>query len=94
MEIPGIDGKKIEVSIPEGAQTGHRIRLKQKGMPVLRSEKRGDLYLDVMVETPRNLSKRQKELLKEFAGNSTDGTSPDADGFLGKIKDWWDNLSA
>lgn len=98
IEIPSIDGKKLEVSIPEGTQTGQRIRLRGKGMSVLRSTSYGDLYLEVMVETPVNLSKRQKELLQEFDGgehNTPDAAhknSPQSEGFFSKIKELWQDL--
>jgi molecular chaperone DnaJ len=100
IEIPSIDGKKLEVTIPEGIQTGQRIRLRGKGMSVLRSSSFGDLYLEVMVETPVHLSKRQKELLQEFddgGENNTPDTahknSPQSAGFFSKIKELWQDLT-
>ena len=65
-EVPTIDGGRTRVKIPEGTQTGKRLRLPSKGMPVLRSKSRGDMYVQVTVETPQKLTKRQKDLLKEF----------------------------
>ena len=64
IEVPTIDGKKARVSMPEGTQTGKQFRLKGKGMPVLRSNQAGDMYIQVTVETPVNLSRRQRELLR------------------------------
>ena len=66
IEVPTIDGKKARVNIPEGAQNGKQFRLKGKGMPVLRSSQSGDMYIQVAVETPVNLTRRQRELLREF----------------------------
>src|SRR6202012_5931759 len=66
IEVPTLDGGRAKVSIPEGTQSGRQFRLKSKGMPVLRSAQHGDLYIEVAVETPVKLTKRQKELLREF----------------------------
>ena len=65
-EVPTIDGGKTRVKVPEGTQSGRRFRLTGKGMPVLRSQQIGDMYVQVVVETPQNLTKRQRELLAEF----------------------------
>src|SRR6202011_2774073 len=65
-EVPTIDGGKTRVKIPEGTQTGRRFRLQSKGMPVLRSKQVGDMYVQVVVETPQNLTKKQRDLLAEF----------------------------
>lgn len=93
VEVPTIDGKRIKVNIPAGTQTGQQFRLKSKGMSVLRSPNRGDMYAEVMVETPVNLSKRQKELLKEFAGDENNSkTNPNSAGFFNKVKDLWEDL--
>ena len=93
IEVPTIDGGRVKVTIPEGTQTGHQFRLKGKGMSVLRSQARGDMYIEVAVETPVNLSKKQRDLLKEFdhsGGGKT--TSPEAEGFFTKVKDFWADL--
>src|SRR5579885_1420152 len=66
VEVPSIDGGKARVKIPAGTQTGRRFRLEGKGMPVLRTKQTGDMYVQVTVETPQNLTKRQRELLAEF----------------------------
>ena len=65
-EVPTIDGGTGKVKVPEGTQSGRRFRLRGKGMPVLRSKQRGDMYVQVSVETPQNLTKKQRELLNEF----------------------------
>ncbi len=93
IEVPTIDGGRVKVTIPEGTQTGHQFRLKGKGMSVLRSTARGDMYIEVAVETPVNLSKKQRELLKEFdsaSGGKT--TSPESESFFSKVKDFWADL--
>lgn len=94
IEVPTIDGGRAKVTIPAGTQGGDQFRLKAKGMSVLRSPQRGDLYIQVTVETPRNLSKRQQELLREFEKDSgeTEGTSPESEGFFAKVKEFWDGL--
>lgn len=93
IEVPTIDGGRVKVTIPEGTQTGHQFRLKGKGMSVLRSQAKGDMYIEVAVETPVNLSKKQKDLLKEFdsaAGAKT--TSPESESFFSKVKEFWEDL--
>lgn len=88
IEVPTIDGARAEVKIDAGVQSGHRTRVKQKGMSVLRSGSRGDLYVELAIETPVNLSKRQKELLNEFADEAAKNkTSPESESFLHKMKD-------
>ncbi|HXD46336.1 MAG TPA: molecular chaperone DnaJ [Pseudolabrys sp.] len=91
-EVPAIDGSKAKVKVPGGTQTGRRFRLSGKGMPVLRSKQTGDMYVQVSVETPQNLSKRQKELLAEFAKISSSETQPESSGFFGRVKDFLDGL--
>jgi len=89
IEVPTLDGGRAKVAIPEGAQPGRQFRLRGKGMPVLRSAQRGDLYVELAVETPVKLTKRQKELLREFEAESQAGTQPEAEGFLARLKDFW-----
>ena len=89
IEVPTLDGGRAKVSIPEGTQGGRQFRLKGKGMPVLRSGQRGDLYIEVAVETPVKLTKRQKEMLREFESASQAGTHPEAEGFLARLKEFW-----
>jgi molecular chaperone DnaJ len=88
-EIPTIDGGNSRVKIPPGTQSGRRFRLSGKGMPVLRSKQTGDMYVQVMVETPQNLTKRQRELLMEFEQLSSHDTQPEAAGFFGKVKEFF-----
>ena len=88
-EVPTIDGKKTQVKIPSGTQSGRRFRLQAKGMPVLRAKQVGDMYVQVMVETPQNLTKRQRELLAEFEKLSSRETQPESSGFFAKVKDFF-----
>jgi molecular chaperone DnaJ len=92
LEVPTIDGGRARVKIPEGTETGKQFRLKGKGMPVLRSTALGDLYVQVEIETPQNLSRKQKELLKEFEKASTDTTNPGLSGFASRVKAFWDRM--
>lgn len=88
VEIPGIDGQKVEVSISNGAQTGDKLRIKNEGMSIMSSDKRGDLFVILKVVTPTNLTTRQKELLEEFRDLSgDDNCQPEIKTFLDKIKD-------
>ena len=75
--------------MPAGTQSGRRFRLAGKGMPVLRQKQTGDMYVQVTVETPQNLTKRQRELLAEFEKLSSHETQPEAAGFFGKVKDFF-----
>jgi molecular chaperone DnaJ len=90
IEVPTIDGGRARVKVPEGTETGKQFRLRSKGMPVLRSKLTGDLYVQVEVETPQNLNRKQKDLLKEFEKASNEQTHPETTGFLSKIKTFWD----
>ncbi len=92
IEIPTIDGGRAKIKIPEGSQHGKRMRLKAKGMSVLRSAQRGDMYVELAVETPAKLNKRQRELLEEFASEGGIETSPESQNFFDKAKNFWDNL--
>ncbi len=91
-EVPTIDGGKTRVKVPEGMQTGRRFRLQGKGMPVLRARQSGDMYVQVVVETPQKLTKRQRELLAEFDRLSSTETHPESAGFFGKVKDFLDGF--
>ena len=91
--VPTLDGADAKVKIPEGAPSGKQFRIRHKGMPVLRSRDVGDLYIQAVVETPQNLTKRQRELLQEFDAISSQKTNPEAAGFFGKMRDFFDNLS-
>ena len=88
IEVPTIDGNHSRVKVPEGTQSGRRFRLQSKGMPVLRSKQTGDMYIQVLVETPQKLSRRQRELLSEFERLSSQDTQPEAAGFFGKVKEF------
>jgi molecular chaperone DnaJ len=94
IEVPTIDGKRARITLPAGTQNGRRFRLKGKGMRILRSNARGDMYVEVTVETPVNLTKRQKDLLEEF---ETEGkgrrTSPESEGFFTRVKEFWEDLT-
>ncbi len=92
IEVPTIEGKKARVAIPEGTQSGRQFRLKGMGMPVLNSSRKGDMYIQVDVETPVNLTERQKELLREFESEAKDN-SPKSEGFFAKAKKFWESLS-
>lgn len=90
IDIPTIDGGRARVAIPEGAQTGRKLRLRSKGMPSVRANgQTGDLYVEMFVETPQNLTARQKELLRQFYDCSGADCHPESEGFLGKIKRFW-----
>ena len=88
-EVPTIDKGKTKVKVPSGTQSGRRFRVASKGMPVLRSRQMGDMYVQVMVETPQNLTRRQQELLSEFEKLSSGATQPEAAGFFSKVKDFF-----
>ena len=90
IEIPTIDGGRARVAIPEGAQTGRKLRLRGKGMPSVRQgNAQGDLYVEMFVETPQNLTARQKDLLRQFTECSGADCHPESEGFLGRIKRFW-----
>ena len=94
VEVPVVDGGRARVTVPAGTQTGDQFRLRGKGFSVLRSAARGDMYVQVAVETPQNLSRRQRELLEEFEAEAEkDGrSSPESEGFFAKVKEFWDGL--
>ncbi|MEE8563860.1 MAG: molecular chaperone DnaJ [Alphaproteobacteria bacterium] len=94
IEVPTVDGGRARVTIPGGTQSGHQFRLRGKGMSVMRSAARGDMYIRATVETPVKLSARQKELLGEFESESNPGrTSPESEGFFSKVKEAWEDLT-
>lgn len=88
-----LDGEESSVKVPEGTQSGRQFKLRGKGMPVLRSRDVGDLYIQARVETPQNLTKRQREILAEFSAESSTKTHPESSGFFAKMKDFFDNIS-
>ena len=93
VEVPSIDGSVGKVKIPPGTQSGAQFRLRAKGFSTLRSTARGDMYIQVAVETPQNLTKRQRELLEEFETESKNASkgSPESEGFFAKVKDFFDH---
>ncbi len=93
VDVRTLGGGSAKIKIPEGTQTGKQFKLRHKGMPILRSRDTGDLYIQVNVETPQNLTKRQRELLAEFDAESSNRTHPEASGFFAKMKDFFENLS-
>jgi molecular chaperone DnaJ len=94
IEVPTVDGGRARVTIPGGTQSGHQFRLRGKGMSVMHSVARGDMYIRAMVETPVKLSKRQKDLLKEFENESSPAkTSPESEGLFSQVKEAWDDLT-
>jgi molecular chaperone DnaJ len=93
LEVPVIDGGRAKITVPPGTQTGHQFRLRGKGMSVLRSQARGDMYVQAVVETPMNLTKRQQELLREFDKEGEAGkTSPESEGFFSRVKEFFEDL--
>jgi molecular chaperone DnaJ len=93
IEAPTLDGGRSRVKIPAGVQTGKRLRLRGKGMPALqRPGQVGDLYIELNVETPVNLTTRQKELLREFEKEAANN-SPESKDFFSKVKSFWDSMT-
>ncbi len=93
IEVPTVEGHRARVKVPSGTQTGHQFRLRNKGMSVMRSGARGDMYIQATIETPVNLTKRQKDLLNEFEqAGSPKRTSPQSEGFFSKVKELWEDL--
>jgi molecular chaperone DnaJ len=90
VEVPVIDGSRARVKIPSGTQTGDQFRLRGKGFSVLRSAQRGDMYIQVAVETPQNLTRRQRELLEEFDAEVNSKGHPETEGFFAKVRDFFE----
>jgi molecular chaperone DnaJ len=90
--VPTLAGAEALVKVPEGTQSGKQFRLKGKGMPVLRSRDMGDLYIQVVVETPQKLSKRQRELLMEFDQGCSKENHPESSGFFSRFREFLDGL--
>jgi len=90
IDVPTLEETVTRVKIPPGTESGKQFRLKGKGMPVLRTKMMGDMYIQVDVETPKNLTKRQRELLEEFEKESKSDTSPESAGFFAKVKDFFE----
>lgn len=91
IEVPTIDGGRSRVKIPSGSQSGRQMRLRSKGMPALRGGGSGDMFIELAVETPVNLTSKQKELLKEFEDLSEDN-NPESKSFFKSVKGFWDSM--
>ncbi len=91
VEVPTIDGGRSRVRIPEGSQSGRQMRLRSKGMPALRGGGIGDMLIELSVETPVQLTSRQKELLREFAKESAEN-NPQSSRFFSAVKGFWDSM--
>jgi len=91
IEVPTIDGGRSRVKIPAGSQSGRQMRLRAKGMPALRGGGHGDMFIEMAVETPVNLTSRQKELLQEFEKLSEDN-NPEGKSFFSSVKGFWDSM--
>lgn len=93
IEVATVNGERARISIPSGTQTGETFRLRGKGMTILRNQARGDMYVEAVIETPVNLTDKQRRLLEEFADDGTDeNTSPESHGFFAKVKELWQDL--
>ena len=94
VDVPTIDGSAAKVNVPEGAQSGQQFRLRNKGMSVLNAKGRGDMYIETVVETPVQLTRKQKELLREFdAAGGSRSHSPQSEGFFSRVKEIWEDLT-
>ncbi len=91
IEVPTIDGGRSRVKIPGGSQSGRQMRLRGKGMPALRGGSHGDMLIELAVETPVNLTTKQKELLREFEALSEDN-NPESKSFFSSVKSFWDSM--
>jgi molecular chaperone DnaJ len=93
--VPSIDGSQTSLKIPSGTQSGHQFRIRSKGMTALRSSMRGDMIIEAVVETPVNLTKKQKELLKQFEETTKkESNNPQSSGFFAKVKEFWEELGS
>ncbi|HLB06589.1 MAG TPA: molecular chaperone DnaJ [Alphaproteobacteria bacterium] len=92
LEVPTLGSERARVTIPAGTQSGYQLRLKSKGMPIMRSSRMGDMFVHVVVETPLNLDRRQRELLEQFRASEGKRTSPESEGFFAKVKEFWEDL--
>ncbi|SFO94278.1 molecular chaperone DnaJ [Tranquillimonas alkanivorans] len=93
IEVPTIDGGRSRVKVPAGSQSGKQMRLRGKGMPMLRGGGAGDMYIEMAVETPVNLTSKQKELLREFERLS-ENNNPESSSFFSKVKTFWDGMKS
>ena len=90
VDVPTVEGNRVRMPVPSGTENGKQFRLKSKGMPVLRSKVQGDMYIQVEVETPKNLTRKQRELLEEFERESNKETNPASSGFFARVKEFFD----
>ena len=93
IEVPTIDGGRSRVKVPAGSQSGRQMRLRSKGMPGLRGGGHGDMFIELAVETPVNLTSRQKEILREFNEISADN-NPESSSFFSKVRNFWDGMTS
>ncbi|MDG2002513.1 MAG: molecular chaperone DnaJ, partial [Novosphingobium sp.] len=93
IEIPGLDGERLAIDIPAGIQSGKQLRKRGGGMPVLQGRGRGDLVIEITVETPSRLTARQKEILRELQETETGDECPESKGFFERIKEAWTDLT-
>ncbi|MGB0704996.1 MAG: molecular chaperone DnaJ [Paracoccaceae bacterium] len=91
IEVPTIDGGRSRVKIPAGSQSGRQMRLRGKGMPSIKSAQKGDMFIEIAVETPVNLTSKQRELLREFEALSEDN-NPETKSFFSSVKSFWDTM--
>ena len=91
IEVPSIDGGRARVKVPAGSQSGRQMRLRGKGMPALRGGQHGDMMIELAVETPVNLTGRQKDLLREFEKLGEDN-NPQSSSFFSSVKSFWDGM--
>ncbi|MBO6774257.1 MAG: molecular chaperone DnaJ [Marinibacterium sp.] len=92
VEVPTIDGGRGRIQIPAGSQSGRQMRLRGKGMPALRGGGVGDMFIELAVETPVNLTARQKELLQEFE-ELGENNNPETKSFFSSVKSFWDGIT-
>lgn len=92
VEVPTIDGGRSLVKVPAGSQTGKQMRLRAKGMPALRGGGVGDMVIEFAVETPINLTARQRELLREFESLGVNN-NPEGSSFFSKVRSFWDGMT-
>ena len=93
IEVPTIDGGRSRVKVPAGSQSGRQMRLRAKGMPSLRGNTTGDMFIELAVETPVNLTTRQKEIMREFEDVAADN-NPKGSSFFSKVKTFWDGMKS
>ena len=92
VEVPTVSGGRAKVKVPSGTQSGDQLRLSGKGMPALRSVTFGDMIITLVVETPTNLTEKQRELLRDFQSEMQHNNNPESEGFFSKVRDFWDDL--